>query len=460
MLRKYALFWAAGLALLFVAALAWITWRPVTIHIDQKTQTIRGAGLTTAQALYAAGADLDPADRVEPGLQKMIPLDGQIHIQRAVQVTLWDSGQTRQITGLETTPKALLQQAGVTLQDKDRLLWNGSPLALDSTLPAGKPLVIQIVRAKSIVLDHNDQRQVLASTAPTLAGALWDAGVRLGPGDLLSADPGSAVQDKAVIAYQPAREVMIEAGGQEIRAHTTAKNVGQVLASAGVALQGLDYSVPAEDQPLPPAGRIRVVRVHEEISLKETLIPYEQELTYDANVALDQRQVVQPGQFGVKVERERAKFEDGKEIQRAVDSDWVASQPVAETVGIGTKVVPLALDVPGGKIEYWRAVNVYATSYSPCDSSKGCSWSTSSGIRLRKGIIAVTLSWYRIISGLRVYVPGYGEGIIADVGGGIPGTPWIDLGFDENSISTQAFNGWTTLYFLTPAPANVTWNLP
>ena len=59
-----------------------------------------------------------------------------------------------------------------------------------------------------------------------------------------------------------------------------------------------------------------------------------------------------------------------------------------------------------------------------------------------------------------MYVTGYGFGVIGDVGGGISGTPWIDLGFDEESFKTQAFVGWVTMYLLMPAPANVPLNFP
>ena len=77
------------------------------------------------------------------------------------------------------------------------------------------------------------------------------------------------------------------------------------------------------------------------------------------------------------------------------------------------------------------AISVWATSYSPCTQGYDhCSWSTSSGARLTKGIIAVRYSWYLLFAGERVYVPGYGFAVIGDVGGGLPDRYWIDLGFE------------------------------
>jgi len=72
--------------------------------------------------------------------------------------------------------------------------------------------------------------------------------------------------------------------------------------------------------------------------------------------------------------------------------------------------------------------------------------------------VAVAASWYNGLEMQPVYVPGYGHGIIADSGYGIPGRYWIDLGYDdENYVS---WHDWTVIYFLTPVPAYVAAILP
>ena len=457
MRRKNALLLAAGA----LALLAGYLWRPIHIADNGKVITLHAAALTTGQALYAAGVRLDPADTVTPRLDQPAPLNGQITIRRAVLATLWADGQLRQISGPERDPAALLAAAGITLAPADRLLLDGKPLSAGDQLPTGRPIVLQLRRARTFVLDNQGRRQKYASTAPTVAGALWDAGVRLSPSDALSVPAGQPLDNNMLIAYRPARALTIQAGGLTIPSRSTAATIGEALAEAGVSLQGLDFTRPAEDQPLPQDGKIQVVRVSEDITLTTTLLPYTRKTAPDPNLELDTRQVTRPGQYGVTVQRERARSEDGQVVSRVVDSDWQANAPVDELVGIGTKVVPKKLETPDGTIEYWRAINVYATSYSPCNLGTGdCGYSTSSGLRLTKGIIAVTPAWYHIIGGLRVYVPGYGAGVIADVGHGIPGTPWIDLGYDDAGFAAEGHTGWTTLYFLTPAPANVSWSLP
>ena len=118
--------------------------------------------------------------------------------------------------------------------------------------------------------------------------------------------------------------------------------------------------------------------------------------------------------------------------------------------------------LPGVSGEYWTAVEMYATVYSPCESGTGsCSYGTASGARAGYGIVAVDYSIYSYLAGMRVYIPGYGTATIGDTGGGpiietllgVPRTKWIDLGFDDGAI--QDMTGWVTVYFLAPAPAEI-----
>jgi resuscitation-promoting factor RpfB len=460
MRKKWTILLAAGLtaAALLAAGLAFFA-QPITISDQDEVIEARALALTTGQALYAAGITLDALDRVTPALESPLPFNRQVRIERAVQAYLWSGGQLRAVTGLARTPAELLADAGITLQPGDELWWNGSRLPPNFPLPAGFPLVFHLQQAQPVTVIIDGQPSQISSTGPAVIDALWEAGVRLEPGDWLSVDPGHPLPQDTVVGYKAARPVTVLSEGQPFSFRSAAETVGQALSDAGVSLQNLDYSQPAEDQPLPSDRTIRVVRVREEIHLEETLIPFDSQTAPDPDVELDQRRVTVPGQYGVQVTRERVRYEDGQEISRVVDSDWIASEPVTQTVGYGTQIVPKTLDSPAGPIEYYRAVQVYATSYSPCRLGTGkCSYTTSSGSRLTKGTIAVTLRWYRMLKGHRVYVPGYGLGVIADVGGGIPGRYWIDLGFDEDNYEPML--GWMTLYFLTPAPENVPWVLP
>ena len=159
-------------------------------------------------------------------------------------------------------------------------------------------------------------------------------------------------------------------------------------------------------------------------------------------------------------DRVRLCNQDGVESGRVSEVAWTAKEPQDQIVGLGINPVVRTVSTPDGTIEYWRAVTVYATSYSPCRLGipDYCNYTTASGLPVSHGIIAVTRAWYSWMAGQQVYVPGYGKAIVADVGGGIPGRYWIDLAYlDETYVSWARY---TTLYFLTPVPASIPWVLP
>jgi len=229
------------------------------------------------------------------------------------------------------------------------------------------------------------------------------------------------------------------------------------LADGGIALQGLDQSVPAENEPIPADGFISVVRIREEILLEQAAIPYEVSYVADDELELDQRRVVEAGQPGILATRVRVRYEDGQEVSRETEAEWVARQPTTQTVAYGTKIVVRTITTSEGTFEYWRAVNVYATSYHPCENGT-CSYTTASGTTLRNGVIAVRLKWFRSMVGQQMLVPGYGVGTIEDVGGGFPDRHWIDLGYTDEDY--REWHSYVTVYWLTPVPANILWILP
>jgi uncharacterized protein YabE (DUF348 family) len=319
-------------------------------------------------------------------------------------------------------------------------------------------LQFQPASAVSVVLDG---RQVtFDSTAATLGQALWEHGDHYNEVDALSQWLEAPLPLLEPVSLQRAHPLTIQVGDKKVSLASAAATVGQALAQAGIALQGLDYSKPAEDQPLPDNGKIKVVRVQEQVTLEQNQIPYKTEYVADPKTELDQSSLVDAGQVGIQVTRLRVRYEDGQETDKTTEAQWMASQPRNRKIGYGTRVVIRSLDTPGGTLQYWRAITVYATAYSPCGLGNvaKCYYGTSIGLPVKRGVIAVTYNWYLLMGGQPVYVPGYGSAVIADVGGGIPGKQWIDLGFTDAGLEEWHQN--VTLYFLTPVPADIPWILP
>jgi len=153
------------------------------------------------------------------------------------------------------------------------------------------------------------------------------------------------------------------------------------------------------------------------------------------------------------------------EISRSTEDETVVRPAMNEIIGVGTQIVIRTLQTADGPIEYWRSRLVYATAYSPCGvydpatlGGTRCWHYTASGKPVQRGVIAVIRSWYNYMVGQAVYVPGYGIGTIEDIGAGFVDRDWIDLGFTDADL--EPWSNWTTIYWLTPVPEVILYNLP
>ncbi len=359
-------------------------------------------------------------------------------------------------------PSALLNQAGITVNPNDRVLLNGLPIAIKRLIP-NSPIMLQVRRAVTATIITPDGTQQIQSSAFTVGEALQEASISLHATDridpplnspLLRPDPGQV--SNSLISIFPSHTLTITTNGKTIQIDSSARTVGEALAEAGIPLIGLDYSLPAENEPLlsDSSGQIRVVRVSESVLLAQKLIPFENDFQASADVPLDQTQLLQPGENGLSIQRIRIRYEDGKEISRVNEDETMVRPPKTRVMAYGTKIEVKTATVDGVKIEYWRAVQMYATSYSPCRSGGDkCYSGTSSGKSLRKGMVGLRYSLYLNMQGQQLYVPGYGFASVEDVCNGCTGKPWIDLGYSDSDFET--WHSWVTVYFLTPVPANV-----
>lgn len=368
-----------------------------------------------------------------------------------------DGEQIHIVQSSERAPLILLTQNGIVPQPNDRVLLNGVPVPIDKQIPATDSIQLQLRRAVNLTINS----QMIQTSALTVGQALSEAGYSLNKNDLLDPPAETPITQSLTVTYAPARDLTIYVGETVLYIRSAAGTVGEALAEAGIPLIGFDTSSPLENDPLPADGQIRVVRVYESISVALEPIPFTTQRIESADVPLGQEETIQPGVNGLAMIRTRIRYEDGKEVSRKAEDQTVMREPQARIVKSGTQVV---LAPVGGNLpyDYWLATEMYATVYSPCASGTGgCSYGTASGARAGQGIVAVDYSIYSYLAGMRVYIPGYGVATIGDTGGGpiietafgVPRTKWIDLGFNEGEMRNM--NGWVTVYFLAPAPAEV-----
>ncbi len=369
-------------------------------------------------------------------------------------ISFFIEGRSLTVNSNSNIPKIFLTQAGITVTPEDRLLVNGEQASLDKPIENLSSATIQYIPAKRIRVTMDGQTTDIRSSAASLGRALWENNIILSAADYLSLSMDLPMTDEMQVEIRHSQPVRILVQGKEISVSVSAQMVGQALAQAGVALQNLDYSQPAENEPMPADRTIKVVRVHEEIQTQSQAVPYSNELVADAQLEIDNQKVLQAGINGIKLSRMRIRYEDGREVNRQVESEWVAQPPVPQKIAYGTKITIKSVTTADGVMQYWRAVSVYITSYRDTGQT------TASGKWPELGDVAVNPTWYKYMKGMQVYIPGYGLGRITDVCPGCVGKPWIDVFFPRAS-----YTGWhrtEVIYFIAPAPssANILWILP
>jgi uncharacterized protein YabE (DUF348 family) len=380
---------------------------------------------------------------------------GPVHIILQVE----PAGVSLEFTSQDPIAGNAMAKVGILLFPGDRVTQNGVDVNPNQRLSSKGFVVLQFSQAMAVTLTEGGKTSTFYSSAATLGQALWEAGIHTDVADSLTPGPETLLNRPLQATLNRAVTLQVISGGQAVTIHSAAPTIGQALADAGMPLEGLDYSSPAEDQPIPANGQVHVIHVREEVSLVQTAIPYTTTYIADPNTELDQNSVVTAGQYGIQVARVITRYEDGLQVSQKTDSTWVAKEPVAEKLGYGTKVVVRTLDTPNGPIQYWRAITVYATSYSPCRSAASrCYYGTVSGMKVQQGVIGVIRSWYNLMEGQQLYVPNYGVGTIGDVGGGISGKYWIDLAYSDADYVEWGSD--VTVYFLTPVPSSITYILP
>ena len=373
-------------------------------------------------------------------------------------VTIIDGDTIQTLQTSERVPLNLLAQAGITLQQNDRVMFNGAFVPIDQPLPQTNFIQLQVRHAVMLILVMPQGQGAFETSALTVGQALSEAGLNLSVHDFLDPPAGTPITSAVTVTYFPARELTVAVSGRLMKIYSSKRTVGEALAGAGIPLVGADISHPSENDALPEDGNIRVIRVYETTSIALEAISFKTERIEDANLPMGQEETVQPGVNGIAMIRTRIRYEDGKEASRVTEEKTVMRQPQKRIVKGGSQIV--VSQISG--MDYWLATQMYATVYSPCASGiSGCSYGTASGARAGYGIVAVDSSAYKYLAGMKVYIPGYGTATIGDTGGGsiiesqfgIPRTKWIDLGFNDGEIIDMT--GWVMVYFLAPAPPEI-----
>lgn len=419
---------------------------PIVLVVDDQAQRLYTHQDTVAALLMDVGLELHPKDIVIPAPRASIRPGLTVQVKRAHPVHITADGHEILIRTQATSVEEVLAEAGVSLRPQDEV-------EIEGRFPASNPKPARLIvhRAVPLTLHEDGEATALRTTASTVGEALREAGLTLHLADRVEPGLGEPVSTGMHVHVQRSVPVTVHVDGRTIRTRTHRERVGGVLADLGLVLAGEDYTTPTLDAPVRKGSAIEVVRVNERFLIEQEPIPFESVWRPDPDLEIDHRHLMQEGTPGVRERRIRVRYENGREVSRTVEAEYVAASPKTRIMGYGTKIIVRTLDTPSGPVEYWRKVSMLATSYSPATAGtpKTSRWygRTATGMKMRKGIIAVDP---RIVNlGSKVYVPGYGIGTAGDTGGAIEGRR-IDLGYSDDDL--VLWHEWVNVYLLTPVP--------
>ncbi|MFB0536688.1 MAG: ubiquitin-like domain-containing protein [Anaerolineae bacterium] len=456
----------------------------VTLVLNGLVWHLRTHQTSVEAFLNETGIEVYPEDIVSPDLTAPIQPSGTITVQQARPVTIEADGRVISLRTHAASVAEILHEGGIAAKSHDRVMVNGQETKLKAALPSSAtssssgglrasslrgqslsaeiaPLHIVLRRAVPIHVNDDGLPTTIYTACPTLGEALRAENITLYLGDRVEPSLGSPVSTGMRVYIQRSVPVAIAVDGRTIKTRTQRETVADVLTQEEVALVGNDRLEPKGDVPLADGMAIQVVRVKEAIAVEQDPIPFETAWQPDDSLQLDQQRLNQEGVNGLTKRRVRVVYEDGQEVSRGMEDEWVDHEPTTKVIAYGTNIVMRELETSEGVLEYWRKIRMLATSYSAATCGKEPDHPhygiTFLGWEMREGIVAVDPRVINLRS--QVYVPGYGPGVAGDTGGMIKGRH-IDLGYEEDNLIP--WYRWVDVYVLAPVPpeSEIRWVLP
>ncbi len=422
---------------------------------------------STQAVLREMGVGLQEKDILEAPSEDDLAHGAPLRLTVARQVFLVHDGSVSQVRIQARTVGEVIAEMGVSVRPHDQVYAGQEPCPLERPLPEAtapqktavkpllaalrRPLHYSVRRAVSLSVQDGAVSAAFYTTARTVGEALYERGVVLYAADRLFPALETEITPGLEVIVERSKPLTLSADGLHTMLRTRLKTVAEVLAIEGIVLGPKDYATPAPSTPISRDLDITIVRVADEYYVEETPISFITRWEGSPDLELDETRVSNWGYEGAKRKRIRIHYEDNRELYRTEEEEWIARQPQDRIHQYGTKIVLRSLQTPSGAVTYWRKLRMYATSYNAVTAgvSPSSPWygRTRLGLRAAKGIVAIDP---RVIPlGLQVYVPGYGQAIAGDTGGGVKGR-MIDLCYDDNNL--QSWTQWVDVYLLAPVP--------
>jgi uncharacterized protein YabE (DUF348 family) len=431
--------------------------RTVQVQADGRQFTITTNRSSDAAVLENAGVDVRGGDRVtllEGGDVDVIRVD------RAHSVRLHVDGIEYEMRTHAVTIDQLLAEAGVAVTGRDSVLQNGVLVSMNAPvepqvlfaasgpLAGGSPDLISFEVRRAVpfrILEDGTEPVESTSSRPTVAQALREAGIVVGPGDAVTPDMQAALEPDVNIEIRHARAVTVALPDDHVTLYTLESTVAETLAQAGIAVPPDSFVEPSLDAPVFDGMAVRVVSLAEGNEVEREHVEHSTIYRSDASLGPGQTRTV-AGHDGVRVRRYAIGYVNGEEASRQLVDEYWEPEPADTVIYYPMQTGRDQSSPDEGSVS--NTLHVYATWYNPASSGRAASdpayGRTATGVQVTYGVVAVDPTVIPL--GTRMFIPGYGYAVAADTGGAVKGYI-IDLGYPDG-VDVDWRSGWIDIYIL------------
>ncbi len=335
---------------------------------------------------------------------------------RKYDVTIVDGESSCIITTSETEPIEILNEAGITITNNDKL---------DITeFISSQGGVIVIDRFNKIYLEISSSIEAYGVYGDTVEKALEEIGFFVTENDRLNYSLNEPITDGMVIQLETAAYVNLTVDGETKEYPMLGGTVADLIALAGVTLEGDDFTVPELDTQIEDGLSVLVNRVEYKESTVSEAVKYKSETIESDDMEIGTKKVTRSGVNGSADVTYKEKYINGEYDSKTEISRKVTRTAVNEQIKVGTKIPDDYYNVEPNGVTSWNGYNLgdeisgRYSHYCACSSCNGNSRGiTTSGKKVYNGMpnpYYVACNWLPLGSVINVDGQNY---TVADRGG-------------------------------------------
>ena len=304
---------------------------------------------------------------------------GGLAVVNKKDVTIDVNGQQMDLVTMSNSVEGALKQAGIKIGPDDLIVPSPSERLTRTES-------IKVRSAKSVAVVVDGQEKTIKSTALTVDELVSEIGSEIGgvnEGDLLSKGRDTVIPaDGMKLDITRPKVVSINDGGDVTYTQMAASNVGDLLRRRNINLNPEDVVTPSITSPVKAGMDVRIDRVRTD-QVRET-VPFEAPANYkdDATAFEGDEVVEEAGTPGSKEVKRSIRIVNGKEESNTVISEKEVTPAKPATIKRGTKAKASAPSVVNGSV--WG-------SLAQCEA--GGNWAINTGNGFSGGLQFTPSTW-------------------------------------------------------------------